>query len=111
MKLKSAYFCFKHIRELPIINQVIFWGPIKFNFKFSACFLKTLPYPKDCSESRSSNFCSGFPSLSLVHFLSVRNMPDFRNNFQDHRRLLEQLYRVTGGNTTAGTSFLKKVIS
>ncbi len=41
----------------------------------------------------ASNFCSSFPSLPLVDFpaYTVHSMACFRDNFQDHRRLLEQL--------------------
>jgi hypothetical protein len=39
----------------------------------------------------SSKFCAGFPSLSLVDILLCTFMADFRNNFQDHWRLSEQL--------------------
>ncbi len=37
------------------------------------------------------NLCSCFPSLSLVNFLQCTFVGNFRNNFQDHRRLSEQL--------------------
>jgi hypothetical protein len=46
-------------------------------------FLKIVPKP--------SNFCSGFPSLSLVDFLHCTFMAGFQNNFEDHMRLSEQL--------------------
>jgi hypothetical protein len=39
----------------------------------------------------SSNFCSGFPLLSLVDFFQCTFIAGFRNNFQDHRRVTEQL--------------------
>ncbi len=49
---------------------------------------------------------------------SVNVMGDFRNNFQDHRRLSEQLlesqafgtaFRVTIGYLKAGISFMKRI--
>jgi hypothetical protein len=36
-------------------------------------------------------------------------MASFRDNFKDHRGLLEPTFRVTGGFRKAGTSFLKRV--
>jgi hypothetical protein len=60
-------------------------------FKFLACLLKKkTSNSKDRSESRIK-FLSGFPSLSLVNFLYRIFMAGFWNNFQDHRRLPEQL--------------------
>jgi hypothetical protein len=39
----------------------------------------------------TSKFCFGFPSLSPIDFLQCTFMDDFQNNFQNHRRLSEQL--------------------
>jgi hypothetical protein len=36
-------------------------------------------------------FCSGIPSLTFVDFLQCTFMAGFRNSFQSHRRLSEQL--------------------
>jgi hypothetical protein len=56
----------------------------------------------------TSNFCLAFPSFSLVNFLQCTFLAGFGNNFQDHRRLLEQLFRVIGNYQKAGTSFRKR---
>jgi hypothetical protein len=93
----------------------IFLKACKKNFKFSACFVQekneynvsacffnSTSYFKNCSGA--SKFCSGFPSLSLVHFLQCTFMAGFqellagfRNNFQDHERVSEQFFIVTDG--------------
>jgi hypothetical protein len=39
----------------------------------------------------TANFCSGFPLLSLVDFFQCTFIAGFRNNFQDQRRVTEQL--------------------
>ncbi len=76
----------------------------KINGKFLLASLKTL------IASLIKFFCSCFPPLSLVEFFQCTFMSGFRNNFQNHRRLSEQLlesqaafgkpeqatYRITG---------------
>ncbi len=52
--------------------------------------LKVLTNFKDCSES-CRRFLFGFLSLLLLNVLQGTFMADFPNNFQDHRRLSEQL--------------------
>jgi hypothetical protein len=56
----------------------------KINIKFLLASLKTLTYSKETA----SNYCYGFPSLSLVDFLQCTFMAGFRNNlFRDQRHL------------------------
>jgi hypothetical protein len=58
--------------------------------KFLLASLKTLTNSINCSES-ASNFCSGLPSLSLVDIFQCKFMAFIQNNFQDHRRLSDEL--------------------
>jgi hypothetical protein len=59
--------------------------------KFLLASLKTLPDYEKIVPKAASNFCSGFPLLSLVNFFQCTFIAGFRNNFQDHRRVTEQL--------------------
>jgi hypothetical protein len=52
--------------------------------KFLLASLKTL------TISNSKN-CFGFPLLSLVDFFLCTFIAGFQNNFQNHRRITEQL--------------------
>jgi hypothetical protein len=67
-------------------------------------------------------FCSGFLSCYWLIFASVYPFLDaeeiranvhfiagFRNDFQNHWRLAEQLFRASGGYQKVGTSSLKSV--
>ncbi len=58
--------------------------------KFLLASFKTLTDSENCSESRIK-FLSDFPLLSLVNFVQCTFIASFRNNFQDHRRVTEQL--------------------
>jgi hypothetical protein len=51
----------------------------------------------------SSNFCSSL-SCFIGQFSPVHIMTGIRNNFQDHRRLSEELFRDTSGHQKAKTS-------
>ncbi len=70
--------------------------------------LKTLLILKVVPKA-ASNFCSGFPMLSFVHFFLCIVIAGFRSNFQNHSRVSEQLFKGTGGYQKAGTSSLKRV--
>jgi hypothetical protein len=67
--------------------------------------METLTNYKDCSKSciRKKNYVLAFLctlTLSLVGSLQFNVMVEFRNSFQDHRRLSEQLLEsqeATGG--------------
>jgi len=57
--------------------------------------MKSLTFLKIVQKA-ASNFCSGFPTLSLVDFFQCTFFmagfrKNFRNNFQDHRHLSKQL--------------------
>jgi hypothetical protein len=52
--------------------------------KFLLASLKTL-------TGTNSKNCSGFPLLSFVDFFLCTFIAGFRNNFQGHRRVTEQL--------------------
>ncbi len=58
--------------------------------KLLLAFLKTLTTSKNFSESRIT-FLFGLPLRSLVDFFQCTFIAGFRNNFQDHRRVLKQL--------------------
>jgi hypothetical protein len=53
--------------------------------------LKTLPDSEEIVPKAVSNFCSGFPLLSLVNFFQCTFIAGFRNNFQDRSRVMKQL--------------------
>ncbi len=55
--------------------------------------LKTLTNSKSCSKSRIK-FLFRLSLLSLVDFLQCTFMAGFRNNFQEHRRISEQLLEL-----------------
>jgi hypothetical protein len=61
----------------------------KNNYKASACGFETLIIK--IVLKAVANFCSRFPCPSLVGFLQCIFMAGFQNNYQDHRRLSEQL--------------------
>jgi hypothetical protein len=56
---------------------------IKLNIKF---LLTSLTFSKIVPKA-ATNFCFGFPSLSLVDFLQCAFLTRFQNHFQDPRRL------------------------
>jgi hypothetical protein len=59
--------------------------------EFLFASLKTLTDSENCSESRIKFLFPGFPLPSLVNFFQCTFIAGFRNNFQDHRRVTEQL--------------------
>jgi hypothetical protein len=67
--------------------------------KFLLDSLKTLADSENCSEKAASNFCSGFPLLSLVYFFQCTFIAGFRNNFQNHRQVSEQLLKAQAAIT------------
>jgi hypothetical protein len=58
--------------------------------KFLLAILKTLTNSKIVPKA-VTNFCSVFPLHTLVNFYQCTFVAGFRNNFQDHRRVTEQL--------------------
>jgi hypothetical protein len=64
--------------------------------KFLLSSLKTLTNSDDCSESRTLNLCSGFPSLSLVSFLQCSFMIGFR--------------KILGSQAAFGTTFESQAV-
>jgi hypothetical protein len=59
--------------------------------KFLLASLKKLPDSEKIVPKVASNFCSGIPLLSLVNFFQCTFIAGFRNNFQDHSPVMEQL--------------------
>jgi hypothetical protein len=59
--------------------------------KFLLASFKTLPDYEKIVPKAASNFCSGFPLLSSMKFFQCTFIAGFRNNFQDHSRVMEQL--------------------
>jgi hypothetical protein len=82
----------KSNQELSVHAQMIlkFSGLFKreINIKFLLASLKTLSNSKNGPKT-ASNFCFGFPLLSLVDFLTCTLMAGFRKSFQNHRKLSE----------------------
>ncbi len=58
--------------------------------------------------SLKTNFCSGFPFLSLVNFSSVHSWPAFKT-ISESQAGFRTTFKGTGGYQKAGTSSLKKV--
>jgi hypothetical protein len=81
-------------------------GHAQIVFKFLACLFENNYEVSVCFFETLTNFCSGFPCLSLVNFLLCSFKDGFRNNIQDHRGLSEQFL---DRRQKAGTSFLKMV--
>jgi hypothetical protein len=58
--------------------------------KFFIVSLKTVPDYENCSESRIK-FLFRLSFALIGQFFPCTFMAGFRNNFQDHRRVMEQL--------------------
>jgi hypothetical protein len=62
--------------------------------KNSACFFKKHLLNLKIVPKAASNFCSGFRLLLLVDFIQFTFMAGFMNNFQESRRISEQLLEL-----------------
>jgi hypothetical protein len=62
----------------------------KNKYKVSACSFKTTANRR-IFQKATSNFCFGFPLLSLVDFLYIQDR--LLEQFQNHRRLSKQLLK------------------
>jgi hypothetical protein len=60
-------------------------------FEFLDCLVQRKFNMKFFVPKAAYKFCPGFPLLSLVNFFQCTFIAGFRNNFQDHRRVTEQL--------------------
>ena len=64
------------------------------NEVFACFFEKNLLILKSAPKA-ASNFCSGFPLLSLVDFFQCTFIAGFRTNFLDHRRVSESRNKLS----------------
>ncbi len=74
----------------------------KNNLSLKTLVLKGVP-------KATSEFLSGFPSLSLVDFLLCTYHSRLSEQFSESQAALGTTFRVTGGYLKAGTIFLKRV--